>query len=126
MKNLLFLMAALALLANVSSCAKAKSVNQYTDAVTCNEADDNLNTYSGKIATILNGNCANAGCHNAVSHQSGRDYSSYVAAKSAFNSNALCTINHDNGCQAMPQGTAKMSSADIHDLTCWVKNDYPQ
>ena len=110
----------------LSSCEKEKSLSNYTNRVTCNENDDTLNTYSGKIATILNDNCATSGCHNAGTHAEGRNYSNYNSAKSDFDAEALCTIYQEGGCTPMPRGASKLADADIHDLTCWVKNNYPQ
>ena len=124
MKNLLFLPAVMLLVFYSSSCKK-DSLSQYTDAVTCNETDDTLNTYNQKIKTLLNNNCANGGCHDASTRAEGKDYSSYSAAKSCLGASAFCSINHGSGCKNMPQGAAKLSDADIHDLTCWAKNNYP-
>jgi cytochrome c553 len=110
----------------LSSCEKEKSLSNYTDKVTCNEADDTLNTYSGKISTILNDNCATSGCHNATTHAKGKNYSDYANAKNNFDAEALCTIYQEGSCTPMPRGASKLSDADIHDLTCWAKNNYPQ
>lgn len=110
----------------ISSCSKSVSTDKYFSSVSCTETDDTLNTYSGKIHTILNSRCATSGCHNASSSSSGKDYSSYNAAVNGFSGSALCAINHDGGCNPMPQGSSKLSDADIHDLTCWAKNNYPQ
>ncbi len=109
-----------------ASCEKEKNLSNYTDRVTCNEADDTANVYSGKIAPLLNANCASSGCHNSLSREDGKDYSNYNSAKSAFDAEALCTIYQESGCEAMPRGRAKLSDDVIHDLTCWVKNGYPQ
>lgn len=110
----------------ISSCAKEKSATSYTDNVTCNEADDTANVYSGKIATLLSTNCAGSGCHNSLNNEAGRNFSNYASAKSGFDATALCTIYQDGGCDPMPRGASKLSADKIHDLTCWVKNDYPQ
>lgn len=127
MKNLLFLSAIMLLVFYSSSCKKESNtaLSQYTDAVTCNEADDNLNTYNQKISTILNASCATVGCHDAITRESGKDYSNYAAAKSGMDATGYCSINHGSGCKTMPRGLPKLTDADIHDLTCWAKNNYP-
>ena len=86
MKNQLFAAPIMFAVFYASSCKKESStaLSQYTDAVTCNETDDNLNTYSQKISTILNNSCATAGCHDAVTHESGKDYSSFAGAKAGM------------------------------------------
>jgi len=126
MKNIITLLLIAFLSLCIDSCKKEKSLTNYTDAVTCNEADDNLNIYNGKIGLLLNTHCASSGCHSAGSHKAGRDFSTYINAKSGFDAESLCSINHDSGCEAMPDGAAKLSNDIIHDLTCWVKNGYPQ
>lgn len=110
----------------VASCSKEKENSKYFDQVSCTEADDTLNVYSGKIKTILDLNCAKSGCHDAASHEEGIDFSTYAAAVTGFKDNALCTIYQDGGCKPMPEGSPKLSDATIHDLTCWAKNNYPQ
>lgn len=128
MKQIFFALAILSVIFYANSCKKdsASALAQYTDAVTCNEADDTLNTYNQKIKTILNNNCATGGCHDAATHERNKDYSTYSGAKAGMDATGYCAINQKSGCSAMPQGAAKLSSADIHDLTCWAKNSYPQ
>ncbi|MFN8297827.1 MAG: hypothetical protein U0T75_01880 [Chitinophagales bacterium] len=118
--------AVVALLFFAASCSKEKDNSKYFDQVSCNEADDTLNHYDGKIKTILNMNCAKGGCHDAASHEEGINLSNYASAVTGFKDNALCTIYQDAGCKPMPEGSPKMSDATIHDLTCWAKNGYPQ
>ena len=127
MKKIFLAIAILSIIFYTNSCKKdstSSELSQYTNAVTCNEADDTLNTYNHKIKTILDNNCATGGCHDAGTQSKGRDYSNYSASKSALDASAFCAINHGS-CNAMPQGAPKLSDADIHDLTCWAKNNYP-
>lgn len=108
----------------MNSCKKANEY--YTKNVLCDEPDDTLNTYSKKIGTLLDVSCATSGCHDASSKKEGVDLSSYSASKSAFNAkDALCTIYGGSSCKKMPP-SGTMSADDIHDITCWVKNNYPQ
>lgn len=114
-----------ALVVFVNSCKKEDN-SDFVNRVTCNEADDSLNTYNGKIKILIDGNCAKSGCHDAISHEEGIDLSTYNGAVSGFNDDGLCTIYREGGCKPMPQGASKLSDPIIHDLTCWVKNNYPQ
>lgn len=109
----------------LSSCSNDTGTDYFANT-SCNEADDSLNTYTLKIKSILNTNCAKSGCHNAASHEAGRDYSTYASASSAFDNTALCTIYQDGTCKAMPENAAQLPAATLHDLTCWAKNGYPQ
>ena len=108
----------------IFSCQKSNSA--YTGKVSCNESDDTLNTYGLKIASIINTNCATIGCHDATSKKDGVDLSTYVSSKNAFeNKNVLCSIYAGDACKVMPVGGI-MSEDKLHDITCWVKNGYPQ
>jgi hypothetical protein len=111
---------------SVSSCKKEGMDNdEYFSTVTCDEADDSLNTYNLKISTILTTNCAKSSCHDAATHEEGKDFSTYSTAVSSFD-DVLCAIRHDDGCEPMPDDNPKLSDADIHDLTCWAKDGFPQ
>lgn len=127
MKKLLLSAAVVGALFAVNSCTKEeeKSNADYYSDVTYNEADDTLNTYNGKIGVILSSNCAGSGCHNALSKEEGKDFSTYAASKASFDG-VLCTVYQDGGCKPMPENAAKLSDADLHDLTCWAKNGFPQ
>ena len=114
------------LLSFSSSCSKEKEMSKYVEYVPCNEADDYQNTFSGKIAKILSNNCAVSGCHDAITHEQGLDYTTYSSAVNSFGVIALCSIYQDGSCQPMPRNAPKLSDADIHDLCCWVKSDYPK
>lgn len=108
----------------INSCKKANEY--YTKNVLCDEANDSLNVYSKNISAILNTNCAGSGCHDANSKKDGVDLSTYANSKTAFNSeDALCSIYGSGSCKKMPP-SGSLSAEDVHDLTCWVKNNYPQ
>jgi hypothetical protein len=40
-------------------------------------------TYTTGVKSILDGSCATSGCHDAITHQSGYDFSTYESAKVA-------------------------------------------
>lgn len=112
---------AISLLSAIAACTKT---TDYAANAVCN----GTSTYSGQTAAILNANCATGGCHNAATKKAGIDLSTYAAASDQFKNNKknLISIHHGSGAEAMPQGSAKLSDANINLLDCWVKNGCPQ
>lgn len=115
----------LSVIVTLSSCSDNGSSNQqYIDAADCTGVSAG---YAADVAPILNARCATSGCHNAASAREGLDLSGYSVSKAAFSDFAiLCSVNHDSGCDRMPQGSAQLSAADILTLTCWAKNGFAQ
>lgn len=104
----------------VAGCKKESS-----EPTNCDGIDASANTYNNAIATILTTNCAVSGCHDAVTVQNGLNFTTYATSKSAFQTaDVLCAINHDAGCEPMPQNAAKLSDATIQKIECWVENGY--
>ena len=105
------------------SCTKdTLGGNSYTDKVDCS---GNAPSYTSNVKNLLNASCAQSGCHNTASHESGVILDTYAGAKSSFlNGKALCTIYYD--CTPMPQGAGQLSSSNLDLLTCWVKNGCPE
>ena len=84
-------------------------------------------SYATNVKTILDNNCATAGCHNASSRRAGYDLSSYAASVTSGGNKAfLGSIQHISGYSPMPDGGAKLSEADVKTLSCWVQNGMPQ
>lgn len=85
-------------------------------------------TYGTTVSLILNNSCAFAGCHESATLAGNVDFSNYSTTstylKKASNQ-FLCSINHSSGCEAMPQGLAKLDAATIKTLTCWYNSGYP-
>lgn len=79
-------------------------------------------TYTTDVAPIMAANCT--GCHGATSPSGNVDLTTYAKVKAA--GNLFCSVNHDNGCDAMPQGAAKLSDADIKKIACWINNGYTE
>lgn len=128
MKKLALLLGlALGITLAISSCKKEEEVanSVYFSRVDCTEADDTLNTYNGKIKTILDTHCAISSCHKGSNAKEGKDYSTYANAVSSFDG-TLCAVYQEGSCEPMPDGDPKLSDADLHDLTCWAKNNFPQ
>lgn len=107
---LFFLLAAISIIA----CTKetvATSVDCGTTAV----------TYEGNVKNIIQASCATAGCHDATTRADGKNYSTYALVASEANKAAfLGSINQLSSYKSMPQGSSKLSDAQIKILTCWV------
>lgn len=107
--------------------AAAGCDNGSSTPVNCDGVDAATNTYNNAIGAILSSNCAQSGCHDSGTAQSGLNFSTYAASKSAFQSaDVICSINHDGGCEPMPDGGSKLSDATIRKIECWAENGYPQ
>ncbi len=108
------------------NCSKDNSSGSYVDQADCTGIDAATNTYTKSIKAILDAHCANSGCHDAFSRSRNIDLSTYASSKSVFeNTDAFCSI-HWNGCNPMPQGSAKLSDAILQKIDCWAKNGYAQ
>lgn len=126
-KNFLKACMVILLVSFLGNCAKDSSTGTYTDQADCTGIDATANTYTQAIKAILDVQCTNSGCHDALSRSEGIDLSTYAASKSAFDTrNCLCSIHHGSGCKPMPEGGYKLSDAVIQKIDCWVKNGYKE
>lgn len=77
-------------------------------------------TYSGTIKKILENDCF--GCHQTFSPV----FTNYDQLKSQLDNGKFeCSINHGNGCFAMPKNTAKLDDCKIKQISIWLKAGYP-
>lgn len=84
-------------------------------------------TYQKDVKSILDANCASAGCHAASNPSEGINLSTYAGAKSAAGSSKfLDSIQHKGGASAMPRNASKLSDDKIKTLYCWVQNGMPE
>ncbi|HZV43970.1 MAG TPA: hypothetical protein VFF90_05810 [Saprospiraceae bacterium] len=84
-------------------------------------------TYNADIKPILDASCALSGCHDAITHQNGYDFSSYgPASEASKNGRFLGAIQHKSGYTAMPYNMAKLSNDHVQQLTCWVETGSPE
>ncbi len=84
-------------------------------------------TYTSDIAPIMNQQCAFSGCHGGNNPSDGIDLSNYADTKAeSTNGKVIASIKHASGTKAMPQGSQKLSDADIRLIECWVQNGAPQ
>jgi hypothetical protein len=84
-------------------------------------------TYTVDIKPIMDASCATSGCHSAAKKESGYDLSSYAGTSAgAGNAAFLGSMQHKSGYDAMPKGAAKLTTAQLDKLACWVQNGKPQ
>ena len=94
--------------------------------------DTNNITYSNYVKTIMDGNCATSGCHDASTKSGSIDLSNYAGVKGtavtvAHNTSLLLgSINHEDNFSAMPQGAPKLSDCTILKITAWVNAGEPE
>ena len=83
---------------------------------------NNVITYTNDIKPLLDANCATSGCHDAVTHQSGYDYSNYASAAEWMDP-AICKINAT--CGSLMPPTGKMADSLICRIEKWKEQNYP-
>lgn len=85
-------------------------------------------TYTDDIATIINGSCATAGCHNATANFTFpmSNYNELVTAVSF--GRILGAINHEAGFTPMPfpLGSDQISECNISKITSWIEDGTPE
>lgn len=87
----------------------------------------NAPTYKTEISAIMNSSCARAGCHDATSKSGGYDLSTYTTTVAATKSaKFLPSIKHEAGASKMPQGSDKLTDAEIKSIECWISNGKPE
>ncbi len=108
----------------VSSCTKDKTLPP-SPIFVCNS--QTAITFTANISPIVNQHCAISTCHSGV-NSSGIYLTNYANTKESFErGNALCTINHEAGCKAMPYPPSadKLSDSLIAIIDCWVQKGFP-
>lgn len=108
----------------LSSCQK-ENITDYAALANCISTSP---TYIREIKSILNSNCSQAGCHNAQSQSAGIDLSDFSSSKNNFLNDVKClaSVHYDKMVNAMPKGRPALSSQEIQQLDCWVKNGCPE
>lgn len=96
----------------------------------CGDDEDSCDTsgvtYTNSIGTILNANCATAGCHDSGNvNGSLASYDDAVFFVSF--GRTLGAINHDTGFEPMPYptGADKLSDCNIDKIEAWINASTP-
>ena len=95
----------------------------------CNKDDDfvptcdgSTPTYDAEIMTIINDNCTSAPCHGTSSANG--DWTSYTGLNTVLNNGEFeKQVLTD---MTMPQGSAKLTEAQMNLIRCWADNGYPE
>jgi hypothetical protein len=84
-------------------------------------------TYTTDVKPLMDTYCATSGCHNATTQADNKDYSSYNTVSSLASSNSFMgSMEHNSSYKAMPEGGAKLSTANLQKIYCWIQNGKPQ
>lgn len=84
-------------------------------------------TYSADIKPILDASCAKSGCHDAITQQDGKNFSTYAGALAVSQTpEFLGAIQHKSGFVPMPFDGPKLPDDQVELLTCWAQNGSPQ
>jgi hypothetical protein len=84
-------------------------------------------TYTAEIKSIMDAECAYSGCHDAATSASGINLSTYstVAAESSRD-RFMGSMEHESSYDNMPEGEAKLSTANLQKIYCWIQNGAPE
>jgi mono/diheme cytochrome c family protein len=84
--------------------------------------DTSSTPLAGTIKPILQGNCY--ACHSAsaaAASGAGINLEDYNSLKGwADNGKLYCSVDHGNGCSAMPKGGGRLQQCDIDKIKAWV------
>lgn len=122
MKRLLLLLAFTFFILLYNSCTKDKT----PPPSDCTPVDS-VNTYTKSVKEIMDMNCGYAGCHDAVTRESGIVLDSYAASVDAAKNSPrfFCTI--DRTCTPyMPYALPKLADSLITKIEVWKANCYAQ
>ena len=88
---------------------------------------DSTYTYTGRIKSITDQNCALSGCHIDPSPSGNISLATYTEVKAnAESGNLFCTIYWSSGCQPMPKNGAQLDDCSIKALEEWKNLGYPE
>lgn len=83
------------------------------------DCEHNDVSYSLEVLPIIDDACYN--CHGNGETSGGIDLDGYDAIiSSVLNGKLLCSINHDDDCEAMPQSAPKLPDCDIVLIRTWI------
>ena len=121
MKTLIIITAGL-FLVGMNSCFYDKADLIYPQPTTCDTATV---TYSGTVATILNGNCN--GCHGgAAAAGAGIKLDTYAAVSTyVTNGRLLNSMLHNGQASPMPKGGSKLDACTINKVSSWITKGAP-
>jgi hypothetical protein len=126
LKNIIFFSFAglLVVASTFSSCYYDNEAYLYSNSANCT---DTIYTYTGRIKSIVDQNCATADCHSGISPSNGIGLETYDDVKGNMeNGEFLCTIYQNSGCEPMPKNASKLDACTLDAFTKWKERGYPQ
>ena len=123
MKRILFLLAAIIVIASIDSCTKDKVAVQDCSITSA----DTINTYTNSVKSIMDLNCAYGGCHDAATAFSGVVLDNYenTVANAKNQPKFFCVIDH-SCTPVMPYFLPKMADSLIIKIEAWRENCYAE
>lgn len=113
----LLILAFLAFLMNACYYDNQDNLYPYYEA----NCDTTNVSYSLQIKPILNDRCVS--CHNAADASAGVHLDTYEGVKTVADNGRLWgSINHDNGYEAMPQGSSQLNSCALGQFKAWINS----
>lgn len=109
-----------------SSCTRDKTPAPLIE-VNGSNCDPNHVYFQNDVLPILSSNCAKSGCHDAATHQSGYNYSTYASAYATIhpgnaNTSKLYKVITNNGDDLMPpSGNTPLTNAQINIIAQWIE-----
>jgi len=117
MKKVIFALLGIGLI--IASCGKEDLITYDCTGLTP--------TYTSDVKALMDAHCATAGCHDAISKESGYDLSTYQAVVSDAEKNAFMgSMQHLKGYDSMPENSSKLSDTDLKTISCWIENGVPE
>lgn len=121
MMNKIYILAAIFLISNWSSCYYDVEEELYP-SIECQT--QNL-SYTNDIVSILEQHCYN--CHSAAANFGNVTLEGYTQLKSYVNSGQLLgVIRHEDGYSPMPKNAPKLRECEIAKIVAWVEAGAPE
>lgn len=83
-------------------------------------------TYTADIKSLIDSNCATAGCHTADNTAIGSLASHQSIVDFMWQDRIVGSINHDSGFSQMPKGGSKLADCDIDQIDAWIAAGLPE
>lgn len=126
MKTINIIILAFTAMALVTGCDKDKTPVPLTE-IGGGNCDTNHIYFVNDVLPILNSNCAKSGCHDAITHEEGYNYSTHAGAYSSIHPGNLNdsklyeVITTNNGEDMMPPaGNTPLTNEQIDIIAQWI------
>jgi len=119
-----FILAITGVIVSLNSCYYDNEHYLYSGG---NTECDTVFTYSNRIKSITDANCAFSGCHTATNPAGSIPLTSYQEVRAGIEVvGMLCSIRQESGCSPMPKNRSQLSPCDIQAFEKWRDLGFPQ